>query len=1026
MFFDVNVNTVQNEVTGFGIHATNFFRMLEKVGKKRKFAKREGRCNITLLDIVSASHATTRLPYPSILYTVWESTEYPAEFMDKLKLYDQLWVPSLWQKACNINQGIPEEFIKVVPEGVDPDIFKPISAASFDQFDFPSSGTFDFLMVGKWEPRKSNIEICQAFIDAFPVSEYQNVRLYLSCDTLFPCDQYKSTEERLIGYGINDPRIIPVHFEDKSQYVRRLQNANVFVSCSRAEGWGLPIIEAMACGIPTIVADWSGSMEYSNSSLKVNVNELKPVKGIYGNWECPGEWGEPDYDHLRHVMKESYKHYQHYKNEALADSIRIRTEFSWEAAANKALDILDELSYVPDRNAKLMTEPIIEVVSEAIIPKTSFTSPEVMTPEALKSIANRLGFKAVPHKAIFVLDSWPNNQGKIDALAESIEQIHSFGFPVIVSTHFPLPPEISELAEFVIYEKQDILSGNDKAIYWRKFQDGRIEEKQCNIEYHGVAAINCLRNAIDFCRGKYDWIYQMSADMEVDLGQWIDRVQASNKEIVCIPYEGVANGIGGGLWAARTEVYDKVVPYLTSWKQYADMYPDVRFVAERWLYNYVSSKIPAESIDWIYDVPTRNRWDQVDRNVWPEIRPEIVNQDKFSCNFLDGATFKADGSSDKDYDVTFENSIDGLNYNVTIKPGMYAASAKKFYREWKVTAKHKGETVFEHILDLKGRRVLISMGSKAIGDTIAWIPYVEEFRKKHDCHVILSTWWNHIFDYPEIEFVEPATLHDEIYAAYNIGCSDDQPNCNPVNWRIIPLQKVSADILGIDYVPLRAKLKVGERWSDAPALLEKYICFSEFSTMRNKFWNHPGGWQQLINYLVSLGYSCVSISPEQTSIPESNMVIHHNGQRIEDTIADIAGAKFYVGLNHGPSWIAYALGIPYIMITGVSESWNDAPNDYRVSIDVCRPGCFNDPDLPIDRGFDWCPRKKDYACTKEITPDMVMKMVDKLENDLLREEVSDACNYKETARRKIFEQHPGWREGEKDDIAECEATEAAS
>jgi hypothetical protein len=34
---------------------------------------------------------------PKIGYNVWESTEQPEEFFQRLKDYDQIWVPSKWQ-----------------------------------------------------------------------------------------------------------------------------------------------------------------------------------------------------------------------------------------------------------------------------------------------------------------------------------------------------------------------------------------------------------------------------------------------------------------------------------------------------------------------------------------------------------------------------------------------------------------------------------------------------------------------------------------------------------------------------------------------------------------------------------------------------------------------------------------------------------------------------------------------------------------------------------------------------------------
>jgi glycosyltransferase involved in cell wall biosynthesis len=212
MFKTIEVHAEFNERTGFGIHSSRFFPALNKLTSQCKDGV--GTVHISLLDVVTAAHTTVRHPAPSILYTVWESTEYPAEFMDKIKLYDQLWVPSEWAKACSVAQGIPEEFVKVVPEGVDPETYKPgqVSAAATPEI-------FSFLHVGQWQPRKSTLEIVQSFLRSFPKEQYENVRLYLSTDTLFPSDSYKSTEERLSAYGLTDPRIIPIHFEDRPAYI---------------------------------------------------------------------------------------------------------------------------------------------------------------------------------------------------------------------------------------------------------------------------------------------------------------------------------------------------------------------------------------------------------------------------------------------------------------------------------------------------------------------------------------------------------------------------------------------------------------------------------------------------------------------------------------------------------------------------------------------------------------------------------------------------------------------------------------
>ena len=945
MFKSISFFGAINERTGYGVHGSRFAEALEKLIPVYR-NQPGGEASISLIDSVSIQNVNERLPYPSILYNVWEASEQPQWFIDKLKYFDQLWVASEAQKAWSVSQGIPEEFIRVVPEGVDPSIFKPLDNP-------PANDTFNFLVVGQFQRRKSTKEICEAFLKAFP--DNPDVRMYLSVDTLFPSDPYKTTEERMAAHGFIDPRFVIVHFEEREAYVRRLQECNCYVQCSRSEGFGLPGIEAMACGAVSIMENWGGSTQYSDGALLVNVPKLEKPEGIYGNWQVPGMWGSPDYDHLVEVMKDAYDNYSNHKAKALTISTNIRTKFSWESSAKKAYEVLEELSKISSN-----TIAKVKQVSE---------SPE----KSIVIFARKLGYEVTAMKkrsACFHTDCWPDTPAKMDTLRETIKQIHGFGYEVVVTSHWPLPVDILELADYFVYEKKDILSGDDHPVYWRQLPDGTTEQKEARVQYHAVAGLNNIRNGINFCKGKFDWIYHMSFDVEVDLGEWLSKVHASDKDMVCLQWEGDPRSFGGHLIAAKTEIMDKIYPYLSSWEEYAAQYPEHRFLAERWLYEHVDKIIDIPATCDFITMDIVNRFDQADRTLWGD--------DAFQCHFIEGPFLNIVGSSsmsNNEYDVTWGTKDMPNVYTLKQKVGMFSKPSTKYYLPWNVTASLDGEVKFAHTIDLAGKNVLISMGSKALGDTIAWMPYVEEFRKKHGCKIYCSSWWREIFDYPEIEYVTPGSTVPDVYASYEIGCFDDQLDKNVKNWRETNLQQVASDILGLEYAPIRASLKhsTPQRGNGNPP--KPYICFSEHSTMKNKLWNREGAWQNIIDYLVGLGYDCISISAEMSGLKN---VTSHNGQPIDHTIRDVAGCAFYIGLNAGPTWIAYALNKPCIMITGVSIAENDFPNEHRVSVDVCTPGCFHDPKFPIDRGWDWCPRGKDFICTKEITEDMVIEQIDKI------------------------------------------------
>lgn len=939
MFKNIVFHGARNERTGYGVHGSRFTEALARLVPVQFGG--EGYVHVSLLDVVTASQCTEFPQKPSVLYTVWESTQYPMSFNVNLKHYDQLWVPSEWERSNAIAQGVPEEFVKVVPEGVDPAVYRP------DLHNSESKEHFSFLHVGQWQPRKSTLEIVQSFLKAFP--DNQEVRLYLSVDTLFPSDEYKTTEERLAANGINDSRIIPVHFEERADYIRRLQSAHVFVSCSRSEGWNLPLCEAMACGVPSIAADFGGSTEYARNALLVRVPQLKKPHGIYGNWDVPGQWGEPDYDHLVEVMRDAYDNYSQHKIKALWNSEKIRTNFSWDASAKKAVSFLQELAQTPDQNSNTICKTEIDV-------------------SEIHSFARMAGYKIVgieKARECFVVGCWPNSQAKMDTLIETIDQVKEFGYPVIISTHYALPAPLLEKVDFVIYEKANVLSGEWTPIYFRRDAKGHQTEVRTSIQYHGVACLNAIRNAADFCYPRFDRIHYVEYDAEVDIALLIAKVRESEKPFTAIQYEKY--GIRTDVWSSDTKFLDANIPRISSWEEYTKGMTSVEaeYPLEHWLFRHLQNR-GVENDLHVISIPITNRYDQVDRNAWGD--------DQFQLNFIDGPIMNIVGISNNQYDVCFANEVDGTPYSLKQKPGEWSRPANKFYRKWKVAVTLNGELKYYHEMDMKGQNVIISMGSKALGDTLAWIPYVEEFRKKHQCNVYCSTWWNNIMDYPEIHFIKPGDSVENVYASYEVGCFDGQPNKNPTDWRLCPLQKVAADILGLDYEPIRAKLKYEPykpKGNGNPP--KNYVCFSEHSTMQNKLWNREDAWQAVINHLNGLNYDCVSISTEQTKLIN---VVKHNGQSIEQTITDMSGASFYIGLNHGPYWIAYSLGIPAIMITGVSAEWNDPPNPYRVSVDSCGVGCFNDPSLPMDRGWDWCPRKKNFICTKDIKESMVITKIE--------------------------------------------------
>ena len=102
---------------------------------------------------------------------------------------------------------------------------------------------------------------------------------------------------------------------------------------------------------------------------------------------------------------------------------------------------------------------------------------------------------------------------------------------------------------------------------------------------------------------------------------------------------------------------------------------------------------------------------------------------------------------------------------------------------------------------------------------------------------------------------------------------------------------------------------------------------------------------------------------------------------IKQTIKTIKKAELFIGISSGLSWLAWAVGVPVILISGITPpEFEFNSNCQRLfNSGVCN-SCFCNPSFEFDKG-DWmyCPLHKgterQFECSKSITPEMVMESV---------------------------------------------------
>jgi autotransporter strand-loop-strand O-heptosyltransferase len=357
-------------------------------------------------------------------------------------------------------------------------------------------------------------------------------------------------------------------------------------------------------------------------------------------------------------------------------------------------------------------------------------------------------------------------------------------------------------------------------------------------------------------------------------------------------------------------------------------------------------------------------------------------------DFNDGCRLRL---PDGDWRVRLSDLDTGQTLYDAPSKGGQINSVKRYHIRFRIEVWDRGESAFRHDFSAEDRQVLVQFPVRTLGDTVAWFPYVEKFRALHRCRMACSmaAWLIPLFRdaYPQIEFIPHGPLDmARYYAAYNlcIFYGDDQGVHQPCDYRLVGLRAAVSHILGLDPDPAPPRLALPDA---PPPLAEPYVCIATQSTAQAKYWNYPGGWDEIVRFLKEAGYRVVCIDRER--VHGHGLIQNHMPREAEDQTGDrplverahwLRHAAFFIGLSSGLSWLAWAAGPPVVLISGFTHPVNEFATPYRVINWHACNSCWNDMRLSFDnQNYLWCPRHADtprqFECTRLITPASVKAVI---------------------------------------------------
>lgn len=282
-----------------------------------------------------------KTPYIVTLHDILHE-EYPQFFPGKLRFLMSLLYPYSARRAAKVIAvseftrkeiirlyRVPENKVVVVHDGV-ADEFRPVRDQ--DEIDrvrkkykIPDATAY-LLFVGRLEPRKNIVGLLRAFYELIKEHGEITHKLVVAGMRDFKYEEIFATVESL---GIDD-RVIFTGRVEQADLPVLYSGADLFVYPSFGEGFGIPPLEAMACGVPVITS---------------NTTSLPEVVGAAGIMVNPCKTDDLSRAILTVLSDKGLQ------KKMSAEGLERARLFSWESSAAKVMKLNKEV-YEESRGLK--------------------------------------------------------------------------------------------------------------------------------------------------------------------------------------------------------------------------------------------------------------------------------------------------------------------------------------------------------------------------------------------------------------------------------------------------------------------------------------------------------------------------------------------------------------------------------------------------------------------------------------------------------------------------------------------------
>jgi len=340
-----------------------------------------------------------------------ESTVPPPDFLEGMNRMDLNLVSSQFTKDTfsqiqitqNDKQGNPikeirlEKPTEVLFEGLDIGVYFKKSSKSglLDNID----ESFCFLFTGHWLPgnfgedRKNVATMIKTFLETFKGRGVKPA-LLLKTNKV----DYSLLDKEEILKHIRDirnqfdnkdnlPNIYILHGEFTNEELNKINNdpkIKAFVSFTKGEGFGRPLLEQAITGKPVITTNWSGHIDFIRPEYNVLLGgELKPIhKSAANKWLLEqAQWFNVNTEVASKAMKDVYKHYKKYIENSRKQTKFLKESFSQDKMTEVLKGYMDQINVAVNVPLQL---PKLKKVGEDTKPEFKPELPKLKLPKLQK------------------------------------------------------------------------------------------------------------------------------------------------------------------------------------------------------------------------------------------------------------------------------------------------------------------------------------------------------------------------------------------------------------------------------------------------------------------------------------------------------------------------------------------------------------------------------------------------------------------------------------------------------------------